>query len=740
MPVESGQMPYQYTDRPLPVRTQPGAWPGLETNIGMSGRLIEEAMFVYNAELRKWNFPDQLDLLQFHLYSHPDVTPSGFEPKANGDTLEGLVGGIAALESIDNIEEMRERMDTFLFSFYAGDSVYGSADFLNAWLQTAYPESPSGGYRITQPFPPLNIFSITGRTFLHPELESVTGGDLITTLDTHWLGGSGVIFDIDCGEVIFNPFPFPREGFESAASSNNFRFQFGPIYPNIQTTAGNLPSIEVSRYQSDVQAGRFKQETNFDAIASGYVQIDGYCLLEDTLIELVKGNDDNVEADVSFANDYTGHIQGLRPVRDGAGENDPSARCYRLPTAQSSGLYRVLTHNTKDNVPDTAIPSGFVSLWPQGQVRKLHPGGTLAPAFNNNFIDGQQNSATSEGNLDIDSDDARGIHVLDDAIWIAGPNVTGGSGTFDSRGMFVCSPYTGHMVWYRPAELTLATSGNAGNPTTNAPGHFGVHFGLMDIGSDFVRLSKVTSQFFTFETSPAADTGVYTLHFQRYNKTTLDHTEQSEQFTFEFDNSIPDVSALRGAFSDGGAVYTWREFGGIIRFTTGLSFNGYFVGSGPDIAGRRHYAGGDLLYTLTGNVHVGDPIRSMTPPGGSSSGIGKWSISSEPGSPGSDTGVYTHDSAKRLRAEDFFGHESIMVIHSIFEVSGATHVRDGIWMLMQFSSPGGFIQNTELYLCRIVEESTEWRVVEVLRTGEFLQVIGSTGLEFPVEGILHDID
>lgn len=724
MVVASGQMPYEY-DAPLPIRALPNAWPGIGTpNIATSGDTVEQAMFVYNAELRKWNIT-QLDLLTYQAYWHPDVASSGFEPKADGETLTGLVGPTATVLAVDNIEQMRQSLNTFLFDVYSDDSAYGQQDFLSAWLKTAYPESPSGDLRIIAIIPNV-IYSFGGRTYLRPAAEHITGGDFIDT-DIHWLGGSGVLFDIDCGEVIFQPFPFPIANRYFTGGNGDHRFNFSPITPVIQTTLGAIPSLEVARYESDIVNGSFRANTNFAALGSGKVQIDGYVLLDSTTIELVKGNDNNFEATVGFTDDYTNHIQGLREVRGGAGQNDPSARCYRTPTAQSSGLYRLLTHNQKVNVPQTAIPSGFVSVWPQGGVI-LASDGTLRQT---NRIDGQQLEEASDGTMILNPSESVGVHVMDDAIWVTSVNAFESSGNLNTRGLFVLSPHNGDLVWYRPADLTVATSGNSGpNP---GPGTFGIHVGLSDLGGDFVRLSQTASQFLTLETNPTPSTGVQDIYWQRYDQTTLDHTEQRTTWTIETTGSLPVVHQIAGSFSDGSNVYMFTEpIGQVTRFTTGLVFDGFFTGS---IAGRRHYAGGDLLYTITDAIQVGDPMLDPGFLGTSGSGIGKWSISAEPSDIFTDNGNYTHDSAKPLRGEAHFGFHfgSDAMIHSIFDVTASTHVRNGVWMLIQF--------NQNLYLARIVERASDWLVVESIQFRDLFDDVGVfPPAEFPIEGILHDID
>jgi hypothetical protein len=445
-------------------------------------------------------------------------------------------------------------------------------------------------------------------------------------------------------------------------------------------------------------------------------------------MELVKGNDFNVEGTVTNVDDYTGHIQGLRRVDDGVGSNDPSARCYRLPTAQASGLYRFLVHNRKANVPLTAIPSGFVSLFPQGRVIKSDTGELIL----SNFIDGQQLIEASDGTMILRPELAKGIHVLDDAIWVTSPNnADTPSGDFHSPGLFVLSPWNGDLVWYRPAERILSTSGNYGP----GPATFGAHVGLMDLGAgDFVRVSKTALQIFESDVLGNEDLSTFTIYFQRYDKTTLDHTEVPVGYSIQSEDSLngnfsDSTNGLTAALFDGTDVFICNEFGTVHRFNSSLSFQTAYRGP---IARRRYFANGQYLYTIGGNIQVGDPL--LTVPGGTASGIGVWSRTEPAGTSVDMIGIITHDSGKPLRGEAHFGHQTTAKIHHIFDVTGATHVRDGTWILVQFG--------TRLHLARIVEQASQWLVVESMRFIDTFDTIpaGSLPLEFPIEGILHDID
>jgi hypothetical protein len=717
MVVASGQLPYQY-DGELPVRQKRGAWPGIEVpNIGPSGDLFEQGMFVLNAELRKWNIT-QLDLLTYQAYTVPTVASSGFEPKSNGETFQGQVGPQPLL-AINNLEQMRENLEVHLFGQYAIDSDYGASDFLYSWLTSAYPESPSGYPQFFYDW----IFDIGVEfpaTWLRPVLTDITDGNFVLDTDLHWLGGSGTLFDIDYGEVIFNPFPFPRQSFHFNGGSLNPTFSFGPLYPTFQTTAGTGPSVDPARYQSDLSTGTFKAQTNFEAIQSGYWQMDGYVLLPGTLFRLTEGNDSNYFGDLGTTTDFNFFVSGQRRVADGAGRNDGSARVYLEATPQNSGVFRINTTNPKSVIPFTSIPSGYVSFWPNGDI--------FSGIFSSNRMLDRSVSYTSDGGLKLDPRESTGFHVLDDALWFAGPNASNLSGTFITRGLTMMSPYNGEFIWYRPAERIVATSGNqpGGPAPIGSPGIFGVHVGLEEFGTDFVRISRVWN-----ESLSGPTTYTNTIYFQRYDQTTLNHTEQSETWTI--DNSAGEVgNRIDGLIFDGTDYFIWDELQSKVhRFNNGLTYTGTFTG---EIARRRHYAGGQLLYTIGGNVTVGDPLLAMTPPGGSNSGIGVWSITTEPPDITLDVGTYTHNSAKRLRAETHFGHQSSAIIHSIREISGATHVPNGIWMLIQFGQT--------LYLCKIREDVGEWVVEQSIRLDYTANNIAlpSVPTDFPFEFILHNID
>jgi hypothetical protein len=717
MTVASGQMPYEY-DGKVPIRasnSQP---------MGISGSIVEQGMFVLSAELRKWNRASN-SFVKYDLYKRPDVAAVEFEPTPNGDSLENGPG----LITINEIEQMRSNLDT-LFNQYENDSVYSLNNFKESWLTNAYRESASGYLH----FVDLGFLTTSvGADYLRPILESVVGGDDMLDTNLHWLAGSGIFLDIDFGEVIFQPFPFLREDLNFAPSAGNMRFNFSPIYPLLQTTTGGLPSVNVARYEADLANGTVKQDTNFSAIASGKHQVDGYALLAGTTFNLVTGNDSSYFPTLAATGDFTDFINGARAVDDGNGLNDFTARGYITAKAQPSGLYRVAVTNKEGDVPNTAIPSGYVSFWPQADIR--------INQTNREYVSSL--SGLNDGSLMITSADSVGYHVLDDALWMTGPNAAL-SGTDSSRGLYVVSPYNGDIIWYRPAQRVPASYGD--RPTGSSPGIFGVHVGLEEFGTDFIRVSKTWGETYTDNMSPTSDNYVNTVYFQRYDKTTLDHTETS--VTWSIDSDLGTLggnasSVLDGLFFDGTDYWTYSELGFMTRYTSALVFDGHFEGSN---ALRRFYAGGDYLYTHYNetNLTAGDPLRNVlpTPTVHIGSGIGKWAVISEPVPIDGDTGTYLTGSAKMIRAENHVGHQGTAIVHCIRDVSGGSHVADGIWCLIQYQAefPSSV---TGLYLLRIEEGASSWNVLESIKLSHTPSPrVSSTTppTDFPYEFILHDID
>jgi hypothetical protein len=698
--------------------------------IGASGDVLEQGMFVLNAELRKWNFDNQA-LLQngYKVYTHPDVTPSGFEPKANGDTLTGLVGNVAALVDVDNIEQMRTLLDE-LFDRYENDCDYDRFNIMQSWLTAAYPTSPSGHLSI---FDGGFFFQLNGRTFLRPPLQDITGGDEMTDTDLHWLGGSGVLFDIDFGEVIFQPFPFPGKSSASRVSTNTNVFQAGPCYPSFQKTDGSVISM-TGREASDWDSPR---DVNFAAVGSGKIQLDGYAILPETKIRLIEGKDNEWNFVGNGAADFTNPVQGLRVVNAGVGTNDDTARTYWTPKVQSSGVRRIITSTDSTDRPGIGVPSGGpVSLWPPGSYREFD--GTFVGTSNQLLY--RSFEEASDGTSIIDSRASLGYHVFDDCIWVTGPGAAG-SGSITAGGIHPISPHNGDLLWCRTADRTVATSGRLPiAPGVNDPGHFQVHRGLVPFGANgLLRISPVWEQnrVGSCGTGDGFNNTTFTVFFQQYNLPTMSYVEQASTYTACDENGYLGPGEIIASLIHDGTNYFISERsirppstgGNVTRWTSALVFDGAF--NGPRTS-QRFYANGDYLYN--GGTTASDPltIDANMNNYGAASGIGKWSIDSEPASLTEDLGSFTHNSAKPIVAEVHVGYHANnqCKIHDIIFIASAdaTHVTPGLWVLIEFS--------TVMYLMRLTEEATFYKVEVSVR----LSIVGTNDSTIPYQIIHLDVD
>lgn len=717
MVVASGQCPYKY-DFPLPIRG----------SIGMSGIILEQGMFVLYAELRKFGI-NPLLLFPFKSYSNPNIAGSGFEPKPDGATLGGNVGG-PSLVTLDNILEMRAALranNVGLFEIYGDESFaqneaerYGS----ESWFTTAYPGQHPSGFMTTFDAGP--FITIQGGEFLRPELEDITDGDDHLDTDLHFLGGSGTLFDIDVGEVVFQPFPFHSPFVNASPGFQNQLFNFRPYYPMFQKTNGSIISL-TGRERQSAQPGTWLAQTNFDAIASGKTQVDGYAIIEDTQLRLIGGdaNFSNYFGNISPTGDFTFFASGLRQVRPTTGKNDPTARTYWTAQAQPTGFYSILPVTPKSAQPLMGIESGVFGFFPQVDYRIGLPNRGLNASVTVSS-DGKQIKRPQNGS-------SQGYQVFDDCVWLTTPGRLPLSGTTNSpsKGIYPLSPFNGAYMWFRPAEKIVATSGNKPNLSSaydsgvpfGTPGNFQVHAGLETIGSsDILRISKVWTEFVTPGGGSIPDVYDNVVRFQRYSGPAMNHSEVSVGWTFTgattgtfgfIDNIISDL------FFDGTSYWiVGKNLGRKTKFTTGLAFNGTYdtVSVGAN-TGRNAYINGEYVYWyMGGGITITDPLN--TDPNmigyGLGSGIGKWSIASDPADIYSNIGSITHDSAKPIIGETTVGATAATsnFIHDIIYIDStdAIHVTPGIWVLAQFNRGG----DQEMWLLRVTEQSTHYRVEEAI--------------------------
>jgi len=416
----SGSPPYEY-ESTLPVRA---VNPYTTTDgIGASGILLEQAEFVIAAELRKFSILpyDPSILPDYFTYTNTNVAPSGpYEPKSDGSTVNNLLN--PTVLCVNKIEDLRNALDS-LFAAYAFDT-FADYKFLTRgdvhksdWIRQAFPHSPSGHN-------PIDYFGnpTTIGDYLRPLPDIGQNFDT----DQHYLGGSGVLLDIDFAEVIFQPYPFTRftRFGDMQPGSQQFLVQCSPLFPAFQKTDGNVISTngreptraEIEQFDPSIVAA------DASHVSSGFVRLDGYCLHPSSTYMLAQYTGENFTP--SNTNDfdyYTGEpryvtLVGPIPI------NDNSLRAFIAPHVAASGVYRFVVKNSKAAFPKTAVESGIVSIFPPENI-------TYPTTTNSGF----------------------GYHVFDDAIWIT--SNSGGS-TLDGppSGLAVMSPFTGHMMWVSKAE------------------------------------------------------------------------------------------------------------------------------------------------------------------------------------------------------------------------------------------------------------------------------------------------
>jgi hypothetical protein len=410
MVVESGQMPYQY-DVPTPLSAS--------TAVGLSGVHLESAQFVINAELRKFFLFSNSLTSAWRAYSNPDIAGIAYEPKADGSTLAGDVLGPVQVD-LDHIPLMRAIMIDGLFEFYEDFSPYDSEDIVRDWVQQAYPTSPSGYNPVRRGIFFRPVLQADGGTYF-PTIFGPDGQTgTFTDPDPHWLGGSGVIMDIDVGEVMFNPYPIAvNTGIGNAHEGNTdtWRVLSRPLWPSFQRTDGTLISLngEENRWPENLPDSSAIVQT--DSIGSGYVLYQGYPVLPET--EFVLGRMNDPEGDVQglsgSSNEFTYIIQTGNSLGDAL--NLEHSAVFVDPPVLPTGLYRTTMRNTKANVPFTTVESGTISQWPD-------PSPVIGSAY----------------------------EVFDSCFWVTdvGNKFITGAGSGPS-GLAVISPFTGKSLWLRNA-------------------------------------------------------------------------------------------------------------------------------------------------------------------------------------------------------------------------------------------------------------------------------------------------
>jgi hypothetical protein len=434
MTLASGQLPYNYDHGKGRFRV-PNPYSSIHP-IGPSGVLLEQALFVLTAERRKllkFSFGEGNNYLyDAFVYVNPVIAPSGpYEPKANGSTIGNAVYPGAAF-IIDHIQDLRYAMNQH-FSFISQDTNLGSDDYRAAWLQALYPESPSGFLFATDPDTGNDV---TGH-WAHRAPSDI--GAFVDYTLPEVLGASGILYDIDFGELMWNPPPhlssFGNDTMHSRkvdGTNDTFSVQQFPIFPAFQKTNGDLVTLTGREPDVIPQASDYQ----IDHIASGAIRFDGYALFSNT--KLFVGRNGNIFN--TTTPDFTVDAEGHRVVLDGG--NVASSRIFASPSAQTSGVYRIAAKNRFADFPTTTIESGKMSFWP-----------TITSYWPNSDAVVQPYGQTQVvGYL--------GYHVFDDCLWQTdvsfNQSVTPDTGF--CSGLAIMSPYTGHPLWVRYADQTAVDS------------------------------------------------------------------------------------------------------------------------------------------------------------------------------------------------------------------------------------------------------------------------------------------
>ena len=685
MAIASGIIPYNYDYGHGPFRV-PNPY-NSNSAIGLSGILLEQAQFVITAERRRLNkFFDSNILSSFNVYVNSNILPSGgYEPKASGSTL-GNAFYPAASFIIDHIQETRMALNS-LFLEYSSDTNLDTYEYRAAWLQSLYPNSPSGFYNATDP----DISIVVTGHWSH-RLPSETG--IIDYTNDDILGASGILYDVDIGELMINPAPhISRFGLERMHNVDNFSVQQYPLFPGFQKTDGSIVPLTGREPAFLPNAADY----NIEHMSSGYIRLDGYAIYGNTKIYL--GRNNNI---FGPSTDFTTIVGGTRNVLFGGGLD--GSRLFIQPTSQGSGVYRVAAANRRSDFPNTTIESGVMSFWPTID--------SYWPKPTNNQLLG---STTTIANL--------GYHVFDDCIWMT--DQAFGSNSLSS-GLCILSPYTGHSLWARYAAPdhfdTISTaffSGNSGtwplgvglvrtaansiyrlNPNVEnsitAPSGRLV-FGQFNDMLDFVSIVRTTSDVTdsTPDEFPTANGNSY--HDFWYDPTNAEYwVSNAANLGFgiwQFDSTFKYINKYEVINNDIITASGISSARGVFINNKHYLFHGRL---GPDGGGGNEYMNSSGIFPIDVDVPGTEPYAND----GVVPGLGLLTIAA--------------NTVKYINGAPFVGHQSFASIFDIIEVTSATHLPIGVYALVIWTSTAG---DNAVYLLRIEEATTTWEIKSISRLG-----------------------
>jgi len=436
MTVSSGLPPYDYGFT-TPIRSDHP-----NPSIGPSGSLLEAAQFVITAEYRRMNkLSDPAFNYDFTKYKYAGDTGEVYEPQPDGNNLND---GEASLTILDHILDTRDALFLFnnpLFLEYEKISNYSQATIARDWMEQLYPDLP------------IDSFPYFRRTA--PTLSQTP------IVDSGVLGGSGVLMDVDFGEVMFNPFPFIARSdlVRTHGPDDVFLIWGSPAFPGFHKTDGSLISLNGREPVLDFD-GFSDEDYYVEPIASGKMKLDGYVLRSQT--EYLYSDSQYFDGTIGF----TSPIESDRSVTPDIGTLE-TGRVYVSPLSKSAGVWRIGAANRKADFPSTTVESGIVSTWPQD-----------AEAYDPNETD----VSTATVNFQ------EGFHVFDDSMWILDRGLDSPLNNVPSSGLCLIAPKTGHILWDKFASTTLSgDSLDSGGGTIDRGRWWRDHVGLEVVGTTIYR-------------------------------------------------------------------------------------------------------------------------------------------------------------------------------------------------------------------------------------------------------------
>jgi hypothetical protein len=529
--------------------------------VGISGIVLEQAGFALADMFIRAGFsPTSLLYPEFFKYKVLGQAAEGYIPSNTDLNLASITDpGLSIV--VDQILEYRDTLrarimgrigaDITDFDKQLGNLLPDEEDsslmVLTDWLVNSHPgRAPNA--RLTTNF---------GRDKFTRTINSSTPtiGEEILNMDVSVVGGSGVLLDIDIGEIIYQPYPYiagydvgdfsnpydrsnPVSPFGFSFENQHDRIPVFPIYPSFQKTDGSTVSI-VTHENGYLYNG---------GLGSGGLLFWGGIIFPSTSFKVGIGADLNDQFTPLAMNLIPEELYSRRIIITNS--NNLSGIVIQ-PPALGTGVYKIGVENTLAAFPDTALVSGFISIFPRNYYFPTLDPKSLAPS-------------------------GRGYEVFNDAFW-----------AYVVGGMITLSPYTGRSLHFRRAEYMEGTEASS----------YDGGFNPRVFGSGQIGLFKVNDEIITVSELMSDDTGPGTIdkiaHFQKYNT----NLEYVSEVTTPLASGMPIVF---DAFRGGDTIYV-TGLSGLATFDTSLAHLASYIA--PSLNPPLSYFNGKLWG------------RSSSPPG-----------------------------------------------------------------------------------------------------------------------------